>query len=369
MLNTPTPAQDHPSALKKRPKRSPSGTRKPHVYCQHNAFNRQIILSLRQLHQAYRPTPWLFNTHLQLMFLSARKKNAAQAYDRIEQLTMQDGGQTALAWVGADLPADTPTIVVLHTLTGSPQSMQELVVDLHRHTGWRVVLCVRRAHAGLPLTEPLFNIFGSEVDLREQLEVIHARYPNAALYGVGSSAGSGLLVRYLGLSGADSLMRAAFAYSPGYNTDTGFDNIHPFYSRYMAKKLVKQFVTPHQHKFAHLATAAALHQAQDLTEFHQHAYEYAGYASFDDYARDINPMRVFEGVRIPIMILNAEDDPVCSIHNVTPYLDAIQQMPNTILVTTQQGSHCAHYEGWRATSWAARLMAQYLLTIHDMSTP
>lgn len=341
---------------------------KPRVYCQDNAHNRQIIQSLRQLHQPFRPTPWLFNNHLQILFLSARKANAELAYDHFETLTMSDGGHTALAWLGYELPANTPTIVVLHTLTGSPQSMQELVVDLHRVTGWRVVLCVRRGHAELPLPQPKFNIFGSVTDLVEQIDVIHSRLPDSALYGVGSSAGSGLLVRYLGVVGAATRMRAAFAYSPGYNTDTGFDHIQPFYSRYMAKKLLRKFVTPHAHTIAHLPTTPQLHKVKDLSEFQRHAYEFAGYSSLDDYARDINPMRVFTQITIPMMVLNAEDDPVCNIQNVAPYLASMRQMPNIILVTTQQGSHCAHYEGWRAKSWAARLMGQYLVTLHDRTS-
>jgi len=339
---------------------------KPRIYCQDNTYNRQIIRSLDQLHQVFRPTPWLFNNHLQLIFLSARKNNAAQAYDHIEQLTMSDGGQTALAWIGYELPPTTPTIVLLHTLTGSPQSMQELVVDLHNTTGWRVVLCVRRGHADLPLTQPQFNIFGSVTDLHEQLGIIHSRLPDSALYGVGSSAGSGLLVRYLGTMGAETLLRAAFAYSPGYNTDHGFDHIQPFYSRFMAKKLLRKFVEPHAKSIAHLPTFNRLRNAKNLTEFNRHAFEFAGYSSFEEYARDINPMRVFKHISIPMMILNAEDDPVCNIQNVAPYLDTIRKMPNFILVTTAQGSHCAHYEGWRAKSWAGRLIGQYLKTIHEM---
>ncbi len=339
---------------------------KPRIYCQDNSHNRQIIRSLDQLHQIFRPTPWLFNSHLQLMFLSARKNNAAQAYDHIEQLTMSDGGQTALAWVGYELPPTTPTIVVLHTLTGSPQSMQELVVDLHNTTGWRVVLCVRRGHADLPLTQPQFNIFGSVTDLHEQLGIIHTRLPESALYGVGSSAGSGLLVRYLGTMGEKSLLRAGFAYSPGYNTDTGFDHIQPFYSRYMTKKLLRKFVEPHAKSIAHLPTFSHLRKAQSLSEFSRHAFEFAGYSSHAEYAHDINPMLVFKQIHIPMMILNAEDDPVCNIQNAAPYLDSMRKMPNVILVTTAQGSHCAHYEGWRAKSWAARLIGQYLKTMHKM---
>lgn len=339
---------------------------KPRIYCQDNANNRRIIRNLNQLHQVFRPTPWLFNSHMQMLFLSARKNNAGQAYNHIEQLTMSDGGQTALAWIGYDLPATTPTIVLLHTLTGSPQSMQELALDLHNITGWRVVLCVRRGHADLPLTQPQFNIFGSVTDLHEQLSIIHERLPESLLYGVGSSAGSGLLVRYLGVMGNEALLKAAFAYSPGYNTDTGFDHIQPFYSRYMAKKLLRKFVEPHAKTIAHLPNTTQLRNVQTLREFHRHAFEFAGYSSYEEYARDINPMRVFSRISIPMMILNAEDDPVCNIQNAAPYLDTMRKMPNFILVTTAQGSHCAHYEGWRAKSWAARLIGEYLKTVHDM---
>ena len=71
---------------------------------------------------------------------------------------MSDGGITGIAWYGLDLPANTPTIVLLHTITGSPESMRELVRDLHKYTGWRVALCLRRGHAHLPMPVPKMNL-------------------------------------------------------------------------------------------------------------------------------------------------------------------------------------------------------------------
>ena len=41
----------------------------------------------------------------------------------------------------------TPTVVVMHTITGSPESMREVVRDLNRYTGWRVALCLPPGHA------------------------------------------------------------------------------------------------------------------------------------------------------------------------------------------------------------------------------
>ncbi|MEL0028105.1 MAG: alpha/beta hydrolase, partial [Perlucidibaca sp.] len=183
--------------------RRPWPDRRPHVICHDNLHNHHVVASLPLLHEAFTPTPWLFNEHAQLIFHSLRKKGrrAAPVYDHEDSLVMADGGRTALFWRGHDLAPDTPTIVLLHTITGSPASMAELVDDLHAGTGWRIVLCLRRGHADLPLTTPRLNILGCTDDLREQLAVIQARFPESPLYGVGSSAGSGLLVRYLGEEG------------------------------------------------------------------------------------------------------------------------------------------------------------------------
>lgn len=339
----------------------------PRVHCHDNPRNRKIVGALPQLQQAFRPTPWLFNPHLQMVLANMREGRVERDYDRIETLTLSDGGHTALAWRGYGLPADTPTVVILHTIGGSPQSMAELVRDVQAATGWRIVLCVRRGHADLPLPVPRINLLGSTDDLREQLAEIRQRFPSSPLYAIGSSAGSGLLVRFLGEEGGAAPFRASFAYCPGYNTDEAFDKTHPFYSRYIVKKLVQRFIEPHAEKIAHLPTLKPLRNASSLAEFHRHMYEFSGYGSYEDYSVASNPMRVFDRITTPVMILNSEDDPICRISNVDPYLDAMRAMPNVILVTTAQGSHCAHYEGWQAKSWSGRLMGNYFLAMQQLA--
>lgn len=356
------------STLNLRPRRA--GDRRPRVICHDNPQHRALVAALPMLHDDFTPTPWLLNAHGQLIFYSLRKlsqqrrQRRVPLYDHRDTLTLRDGGVSALHWCGHDLPAEAPTIVVLHTLTGSPDSMAELVRDLRAGTGWRVVLCLRRGHADLPLVTPRFNLMGCTDDLREQLAVIQARFPASPLYAVGSSAGSGLLVRYLGEAGEAAPFRASVAYCPGYDIDQGFDQVHPRYSRMMAKKLVRQFITPNAQRLAHLKTLPRLHAAEDLATLHRAMYELAGHDDYAAYDRASNPMHVFAGIRVPLLVLNAEDDPVCRIGNVEPWLDTMRAMPNVMLVTTAEGSHCAHYEGWRARSWSARLMCSYFLALH-----
>ena len=100
-----------------------------------------------------------------------------------------------------------------------------------------------------------------------------------------------------------------------------------------------------------------------LAEFEKTYFKMAGFSEYESYVKASNPIYVFENIKIPLMILNAEDDPVCHIKNLEPYKQAIMKMPNILVVTTRRGSHCGFYEGmFKTTSWATRLMSKFLLS-------
>ena len=342
---------------------------RPQVDFHPSAFNRAILQRLDQLRQAYYPTPWLYNQHLQVFWLMLSEAITPRLrYERRDVLTMRDGGTTALDWLGLGAAPDTPTLVLLHTVTGDAQSMRMIARDMSKATGWRVVLCTRRGHGGLPLTAPRVNTMGCTDDLREQLRRIRDEFPESPLYGVGVSAGSGLLVRYLGEEGPRSLLRAGVAYCPGYDIGVAWTRARPFYSRAMATRLKRHFLEPHAQAFAHLGSYNSCLAASDLSEFHENLYEMAGCASVGDYLQRSNPMGVFDRIAVPMLILNADDDPVCVVDNVLDHLDAIKRIPDALLVRSARGSHCAFFEGWLARSWANRLIAGYLVAAHGQLT-
>ncbi|ENV32764.1 YheT family hydrolase [Acinetobacter gerneri] len=337
------------------------GAEKPKLYFNRSGTFADIQNQLLLLQDKYRPTPYLSNTHAHLLYFDLIKKRSVKLqYDHVDQITMQDGGITAISWYGYDLPEDTPTIVVMHTIKGTPQSMREIVRDLHAYTGWRIALCVRRGHAGLPMPVPQMSIFGSVADLREQINFIQTQFPLSSLYAVGSSAGTGLLVRYLGEQGENTPFKAAFALCPGYDTELGFKNVHPFYSKVMTKQLFKAFVYPYQETWKSVDSVQAVLSSKTLTEFQERYYEMAGFQDYQSYTEATNPVYVFENIKIPLMILNAEDDPVCHIRNFEPFKESIEQMQNVIVVTTKKGSHCGFYEGWKTESWSAKLISDFL---------
>ena len=344
-----------------------TGAEQPKLYVNPQGQIQETVGALTQLQEKYRPTPWLSNTHAHLLYFDVIQKRRIQLeYDHFDQLDMQDGGVTGIMWFGYDLPEVTPTVVVMHTITGSPESMREVVRDLNRYTGWRIALCLRRGHADLPMPVPKMNLFGSTDDLREQIAFIQSTFPSSTLYAVGSSAGTGLLVRYLGEEGSQTPFKAAFALCPGYNTELGFVNVHPFYSKVMTKKLFKKFIFPYQQTWQETASVSQVLMTKTLAEFESSYYEMAGYVDYDSYKQATNPIYVFENVTIPLLILNAEDDPVCHIKNFEPYKDMIRQMSNIAVVTTKKGSHCGFYEGVLNTeSWATKLIADFLKLEHQ----
>jgi len=167
------------------------------------------------------------------------------------------------------------------------------------------------------------------------------------------------LAHYLGKMGTDTPLKAAVAYCPAYDMRNAFSRAVPFYSKMMTKKLHKLFITPNQEKFQNFESFNALKTSEDLHEFHQNLYEVAGSQSTEDYMQNSNPSEVFEQIKIPFLILNSKDDPVCHVENVYEHQHRIEAMDNVILVLTERGSHCAYFEGFTAKPWANRLIKEY----------
>jgi predicted alpha/beta-fold hydrolase len=333
---------------------------KPSLVYQATPNNKAIINATKTLNKRYFPTPYLFNNHLQLIVLGFIKGFAKPLeYDRQDLLVMEDGGHVSVEWLGLDLPDNTPTMLVLHTISGNPQSMRGFVRYVREQMNWRVALCVRRGHGDLTLQTPSFNTMGNTDDFAEQIRHIQTTVPNSDLYATGISAGSGVLAHYLGKVGNDTPIKAAVAYCPAYDMRNAFSRAVPFYSKMMAKKLHKLFIDPNESTLKHLPSYQSLRATEDLHEFHQHLYEVAGNHSTEDYMLNSNPSEVFDDIKIPMLILNAKDDPVCHIDNVYEHQHRIEAMNNVILVLTDRGSHCAYLEGITAKSWANRMITEY----------
>lgn len=327
-----------------------------------NDWNRAIGETCPSLVSGCTPPRWARNAHMQNALTVWRDRVAeTPAWDREQRLVVAGGGTVSIQWLGLEEPPETPVLVVLHTICGSGEGLARMLSSLRGRLGWVVAACNRRGHAGLPLTSPEINTMGSTADLRLQLAAIEARRPGAALYGVGVSAGSGLLVRYLGEEGDSSRLSAGVAVCPAYDISEAFHEVHPGYDAYLSRRLVSFFLRRNAETLGAVEGFAACAASKSMAEFHDRLWPLAGYGSREAFYAGSNPMVVASSATTPMLVINAADDPVCVERNVHRHLGRLQELPRLTLALTRHGSHCGFFEGDRARgSWANRAIAEYL---------
>jgi len=344
--------------------------KKPELHYQANSKNEFLISKLPILRSIYFPTFWCFNRHLMLiMFLFRDYRAKPFPYDEMEELKMKDGGITGLAWAGITGKSSRdviPIVVIFHTISGDEQDVKQTIRTIRETLDYIVVVCIRRGHGSLPLPTPVINTMGSTSDLKAQLSHIQNRFPKSPLYGVGLSAGSGLLARYLGETGNKSVFRAAVAVSPAYDIEKAFHRIHPMYSKLMGQRLVDYFLQRHYERLSEIPGYLHISESKTIGEFQDRLHLLSGYDSKDQYYLNSNPIHVVGNIKTSLLILNSMDDPICVHLNVIENLHWLERLPETVLVKTRRGSHIAFFEGWRGKSWSDRLLCEYFFATSEI---
>lgn len=288
----------------------------------------------------------------------------SNSYTR-EELVLPDGGTVSIDYHPCpSLPEEAPLVIFLHTITGSAKETGHFMRYATRR-GWRSCVFNRRGHAGMPLTSPRFNCMGEAEDTAAQVSAVLARHPSLSyLAMVGISAGSGLLVTYLGKEGDQTPVQAAASLCPAYDITRAFSRLSedfPSVDGHILASMKRLFLQPNQHilsSSSHPAYLAAS-GAATIHEFLLAHHTFAGSASAEQYFLDNNPMEWVEKVARPTLIVNSEDDMVCLQENIRE--DIVGRLPGALLLRTKRGSHIAYNEGIFGTgNYLSRVTMDFL---------
>lgn len=275
----------------------------------------------------------------------------------------------AVDWGGDEdgqLTHTSPILVVCHGLTGCSLGMRSFCQRALRR-GFRPVVFNKRGHGGVALATPKMQAFGDISDIDQVIESIHAQYPDAVKVGAGFSAGSGLLVSYLGEKGTASRLAAGVAISPGYDISKLFtteNEIDPMYNSLMTystkKLLIQHESTLTQHAdidFSEMRQSSTIQEVDELVYMKCNGFE-----DVEKYWEHNNPMKNIQNVAVPVLCINALDDPICT-KGMIPY-DLLDAHPTMMLITTETGGHCGFYEQSQyassLSSWAEKVAVEYL---------
>ena len=346
-----------------------------------------VILSLGG-HDGFLPTPWLggmLGGHFQTLWYGLKPDEPSLGSVDEEYWRTSDGGTVGLAWPACDLPASSPVCLVLPGLCGSVRGSGHTVKAV-LDAGMRPVVLHSRG-CGHPLTSPRFNLFGDTDDLRDAIARITASYPCARITLYGVSAGTGLLVRYLGEEGSRTRVVAGVVNCPGYDIGVALARCRWVYdSAYYVSVLKRHWLSPANLAVLEAYDANAVRLLQSARTLHDFMVASSPFAvrdarpppagsdggagslsaergcTFAAYLSQSNPIEVAHQITVPCLVVNADDDPICCKANVD---DNAQRMLRagaacSVLMEMPSGGHCAFAAGWRAVRWFEKLGARFL---------
>lgn len=329
---------------------------KPKILSKTTDTRMQKILANMKLKNSkntrFLPTFWAHGSYFQMFLLLFWKEVHSRTvnYDK-HILKCSDGGEVAIEVFqepknGKKLPQDAPVVTLLHTITGNGNDEAEFA-KLAYSKGWRAVVLNRRGHTS-KLRSPNFNLMGCFKDTKLMIEYVKKLFPNSYIGAVGISAGSGQIVSYIGNQEENGPVRAAVSLCPAYSMDKAFENFDrksPLLSKYLLNGLKKFFLLRNESLLSNFDRSAfeKTLRSTSVQSFFESHIKFAGFDSFEKYLEESNPMSHYKGNKIPCLVLNALDDPLCVEENIR--LDIATEIENFALVLTNYGSHIAYREG------------------------
>jgi len=266
-------------------------------------------------------------------------------------------------------PQRHPTLVMVHGLEGSSDSIyMKGTAEKGFAAGFNAVRLNQRNCGGTDhLTPTLYNS-GLSVDYRAVLlELVESdRLPE--VFFCGHSMGGNLVLKMAGDlgDGAPPQLRGVVAVCPTIELGRCADLLdsprNSFYRWHFLRNLKKRYrnkvaLFPQRYSLDGLPRVRTIRQFDDaITAPH------SGYRDAVDYYHRASSMRVVAAIRVPTLILSAEDDPFIPVEDVRE--PAVAGNPNITVVQTRYGGHCGYIsaEDGPERFWAEARTVEFCLT-------
>lgn len=265
---------------------------------------------------SYRAPRWLVGGHAQTIYPLLIKPDA-QALRR-ERWATPDGDFIDLDWTPTPATTSTPAPVVtlFHGLEGSSNShYARSLMRAVAARGWTGVVAHFRGCSGEPNRLPRAYHSGDSDEIDWILRRLRQTHPASPLYAVGVSLGGNALAKWLGEreGEAEKVVTAAAAVSApydltacGHHLGRGFNRV---YTEYFLRTL-KPGSQAKLGRFPGLFDEKKLRDARTLYDFDNAVTApLHGFKDADDYWRRASSKPWLGGIRLPTLLLNAQNDP------------------------------------------------------------
>jgi len=276
-------------------------------------------------------------------------------------------GPIAVHWVVCDLPSDAPILCIIPGIAGHyDNDYVKNFVHFCKDIGkYRVVVMNWPGCGDSPLTCRIIP-FGEVSDLSLVMHTIHHSFPKAPIFIVGFSAGSNLLVRYLGEVGTNDHIHCSVIMGNGYDAEAGIEKLsNPFMIWAITRKMKDTF----KRNLDKFVTATHIHppsvlSSKSIKEFDQHLTLKLLGKLPSEYYQSSSCHTHLQNIKIPTLLLNSHDDPIVHPELIDHPRTVANKNHNLILATTQYGGHLGWIQGGMFTTnkftWAENVAVEFI---------
>jgi len=185
---------------------------------------------------------------------------------------------------------------------------------IHALEGWDCCAMNRRGSSGEPKRLPCTYHSGRTDDLHAVATAIAARGTYRTMLLVGFSLGGNITVKYLSEQGRNHPFSAGIAVSAPVHLPGSAVRIQQsrYYMEYMLSKL-RPYITAKAAQFPGLINIEGLDRIRTFTEYdNRFTAPLNGFSSAAEYWERASALRYIDGLSVPCLLVNAEDDPILS---------------------------------------------------------
>lgn len=309
------------------------------------------LLRLTKQHfqqRPFRPHPFFRNGHAQTLAAYAwpRRIKLNQINDEQRLFTVADGVQVLAHCRWQKNRSSAPTAVIWHGMEGSSESVYMLAMALKAHAaGFNVIrVNLRNCGGSDHLTSTLYH-GGLSEDLHAVVRELREKDRLNRIVLIGFSLGGNMVLKLAGEYGEQfpREVLAVAAVSPSIDLAASADEMdrranwiyqQSFLNRLHKRIRMKQQRHPDLYDLSNLHLARSVREFDDMFTSRSH-----GFADANDYYYKASALRVVDRIRLPTLIIHAQDDPFIPFAPLAS--SQVSGNPNILLVAPKQGGHVA----------------------------
>lgn len=310
--------------------------------------------------------PWLKGRHAQTIFPSLPGVPVPDPLLRREILELPDGDITAIDWLDAPNPAESPILIILHGLEGSSESSYaRMLLAEAAHRGWKAAVLHFRDCGNQRNRLPRRYHAGDTADLRFLLNTLTNQVTTRGpLLATGYSLGGNVLLKYLGEAGDQAPLAAAVAVSVPLDLRVSAESISHGFSKYYENYLLKRMKRSVASKFNPDTASFNWTRVMESSSFMEFddaiTAPLHGFVDKDDYYDRCSASHFLDRVERPTLVIQAADDPFMAERGIP---DESRLAPSVTIEVSPAGGHVGFIQGgtpWRPNFYLPERISGFL---------